>query len=270
MTAALFDAHCHLDLPAFDADRDAVWQRAVDAGVRFAVVPAVHPQRWEHTLAAALAGARGVALGVHPHALPSLSRDALDDALARLAGTVTAHRDRVVAIGECGLDVTTAVPMDQQLSALAAHAAVARALDLPLVLHVVGAHPEALALLSSVPLPSRPGLVHAYSGGASRVRAWTDLGFHLSFGGSVTRPVAKRPAESARATPAHRLLVETDAPDQLPHGVDRPSRRCEPADLARVVDALAALRETTPDQLAALTTANASALFAMPTDHPIV
>lgn len=266
MSAGLVDAHCHLDLPAFSGDRDAVWARARANGVARAIVPAVGPDRWTATLDCALPGERSVALGVHPHALVTLPRAELDRGLAELAATARAHRDRVVAIGECGLDASldpAGVDPMLQRQVFMAQVAVAAELDLPLVLHVVRSHALALALLKTVKLPSRPGMVHSYSGGPELVRAWTALGFHLSFGGAVTRPRARAPIDSVKAVPDDRLLVETDAPDQLPTGVDRADRRCEPGDLPVIVRAVAACRGQSEGHVAEVTAANAVALFGL-------
>ena len=266
MSADLVDAHCHLDLPTFSGDREAVWARAREQGVTRAIVPAVRPDTWRATLDCALPGERVVALGIHPHALLTLPRAALDRGLKELAATVLAHRDRVVAIGECGLDASldpAAVDPMLQRQVFLAQVAVAAALDLPLVLHVVRSHALALALLKTVPLPSRPGMVHSYSGGPELVRAWTALGFHLSFGGAVTRPRARAPVDSVKAVPDNRLLVETDAPDQLPTGVDRSDRRCEPCDLPVIVRSVAAFRAQSVEHVAEVTTANARALFGL-------
>lgn len=264
MSGPLVDAHCHLDLHAFSSDRDAVWERARAREVTRAVIPAVRPDTWRATLDCALPGERVVALGIHPHALLTLSRAALDRGLKDLASTVQAHRDRVVAIGECGLDASldpAVVDPLLQRHVFLAQVAVAAALDLPLVLHVVRSHALALTLLRSVPLPSKRGMVHSYSGGPDLVRAWTDLGFHLSFSGAITRPRARSPIDSAKAVPDHRMLVETDAPDQLPTGVDRSDRRCEPGDLPVIVQCLATLRGQTVEHIAQVTTTNACALF---------
>lgn len=261
-----FDAHCHLDLPAFDGDRDAVWARAVAAGVTQALIPAVRPADWPRALASHLPGARWVALGVHPYALPDLDDGALRDALDALPGAVRARRDAVVAVGECGLDGAldpSRAPLARQRGALAAHVEVARSLDLPLVLHVRNAHQDALEVLGAQPLPSRPGMVHSFSGGADLARRYLALGLSLSFGGAVTREGARRPVASLRATPRARLLLETDAPDQLPAGIERGSRRCEPADLAAVLARAASLLGQPVEDLARDTSRNARALFAV-------
>jgi TatD DNase family protein len=257
---ALIDTHCHLDMPAFDPDREEVWQRARALGVRAAIIPGVEPARWDRTLALARPHERFVALGLHPQALPTLDAQSVSRGLSELPRL--AREAGAVAIGECGLDGTVDLgraPIARQREILAAQLEIARALELPLIVHVLRAHGEALALLRASPLPRRPGVIHSYSGGPELVREYLALGFHLSFAGAVTRPQARRPVAAARAVPLDRLLLETDAPDQPPTGA--PGRRCEPGHLPLTVARLAALRGETEAALVAGTSANACRLF---------
>lgn len=260
----LFDSHCHLDAPEFDDDREAVWTRALSAGVCGALVPAVEPASWEKTLATARDGERTVALGIHPHYLANLDAPSLDAAMASLADRIRSAGACVVAVGECGLDGSTdalRATLDRQREVFAAHVEVARACSLPLVVHVYKAHGEALAAMRAVKLPANPGVIHSYSGSAELAREYLAMGWHLAMGGAVTRPGARRPLEAARAIPAERILVETDAPDQTPTGVDPGVRRCEPAHLALIARRVAEVRGEPFEALAARTTANARALF---------
>lgn len=255
-----FDSHCHLDLPAFDEDREAVWDRARAVGVSGALIPAVSPATWAATRAAARAGARWVALGIHPYALPALDDAALADALDALPSLLRDPDGAVVAVGECGLDGTldaARAPMGRQREVLAAHLRVAARAGLPVVLHVRGAHREALEVLGREGPSSRVGVVHSYSGGVEHLRAYLDHGLHLAFGGAITRPRARRPVEALRATPAGRLLLETDAPDQPVAGAGRG----EPGDLVTVIRHAAAARGMDADLLGAETMDNALALF---------
>lgn len=261
-----FDAHCHLDLPAFDGDREAAWERARALGVRGALIPAVHPEGWSRAIASHRPGERWIALGVHPYALPALSDEATRDALDRLAGALRAGRDAVVAVGECGLDATldpSRASMARQRAVLEAQIEVARSLDLPLVLHLRRAHEEALETLGAQRLSSQAGMVHGFSGSAELARRYLALGLSLSFGGAITRATARRPLESLRATPPERLLIETDAPDQLPSGIERASRRCEPADLRAVLERAALHLGVDAASLASRTARNARALFGL-------
>ena len=151
--------------------------------------------------------------------------------------------------------------MDHQRRVLCAHVEIARALDLPLILHVFRAHGEALALLRGERLPRRPGVIHSFSGTADLAREYLRLGFHLSYAGAVTRANARKPVEAVRATPMERLLIETDAPDQIPTGAE--GRRCEPAHLSITAARIADLRGEATDDLVNATTRNAVALFGL-------
>ena len=136
----MIDTHCHLDMPRFDPDRDDVIARARAAGVAAMVIPGVEPARWALTEALALRGERFIALGIHPQVIPDLDDVTIDRGLAELAGRLRASG--AVAVGECGLDGTidlATAPMDRQRRVLEAHIEIARALDLPLVLHVLRA-----------------------------------------------------------------------------------------------------------------------------------
>jgi TatD DNase family protein len=185
-------------------------------------------------------------------------------------------------VGECGLDGDVArgrfgraVSLDRQRAVLDAHVEVARALGAPLVLHVWRAHGAMLAALARHGRAPLRGVVHSYSGPAELVPAYVALGLHLSFAAAVTRPTARRPLAAARAVPAHRLLVETDAPAQVATGAcarapaaEREAvvpPRGEPADLPRIAAALAVARGESLDALARRTTANARELFGLPT-----
>lgn len=254
---ALIDTHCHLDLTAFDADRDAVIARATAAGVVGILVPAIRPRTWDAVRALAhrhaAAGVR-FALGIHPQIVPELEPGELaGDLTARLT---YAARD-ATAIGECGLDGGTgAHALQDQI--FRAHVRAARATGKPLVIHVLRAHDAAPRILREEGPVT--GVLHSYSGGAGLVPVYRDLGLAFSFAGPVTYPNARRPLEAARAIPAELLLAETDAPDQAPAA--HRGGRSEPAYVASVVAGLAAARGTTLAETAAQTTANARRIFA--------
>jgi TatD DNase family protein len=253
----VIDTHCHLDVAAFDADRDAAVARATAAGVTGIVVPAIRPHTWHRVRALAhrhaAAGVRH-AIGIHPQIVPELDPDELaGDLTARL---VDAARD-ACAIGECGLDGGTAQHALQE-QIFRAHLRAARDTGKPLVIHVLRAHDAAPRILREAGPVT--GVLHSYSGGADLVAVYRDLGMAFSFAGPVTYPNARRPVAAARAVPDALLLAETDAPDQAParHRGDR----SEPAFVADVIDGLAAARGTTAGAIAALTTANARRIFA--------
>jgi TatD DNase family protein len=254
---ALIDTHCHLDVAAFAADRDAVVARASAAGVVGIVVPAIRPRAWDAVRAVvarhAAAGVRG-AYGVHPQIVPQLTADERGgDLVERLAAAAAA----ACAIGECGLDGATG-EHELQEQIFRAHVRAARLTGKPLVVHVLRAHDAAPRILrEDGPVT---GVLHSYSGGAELVPVYRDLGMAFALAGPVTYANARRPIAAARAIPDALLLAETDAPDQAP----APHRggRSEPAFVAEVIAGLAAARGATFEAIAALTTANARRIFA--------
>lgn len=268
----LFDSHCHLDFAEFDQDRAAVLQRAREAGLSELLVPGYEPEQWLRAGGVALAATeRGlrvhVAVGVHPFALAAEASAWAERPVglaAALSEAATMHG--VVAIGECGLDapladrVGDACSLARQSAVLREHLLAAHECELPLVLHVVKAHGQALALLRANPVPHRPlrGVIHAFSGSPELVREYTDLGFMLGFGGALTRPTHEKARAAAAVVPDDFLLVETDAPSGRFEGGPQ---RNEPAALAQVVEMLAQLRGQTAQHVAAVTSANARRLF---------
>lgn len=252
----MIDTHCHLDVPAFDADRDDTVARAVAAGISGMVVPAIRPRTWDALRALAsrhhAAGVRW-AIGVHPQIVPEL--DAAE--LANLEQRLADDAGEAIAIGECGLDGGTA-NKELQETIFRMHVRVARALGKPLIVHVLHAHDVAPRILREERAPG--GVLHSYSGGAELVPVYRDLGMAFSFAGPISYPNARRPVEAARVIPAELLLAETDAPDQAPEG--HRGGRSEPAFLPAVLAGLAAARGVDRTEIAALTTANARRLFA--------
>lgn len=252
----MIDTHCHLDLAAFDADRDAAIARATAAGLAGMLIPAVRPSTWDAVRALTArhhdAGVRW-AIGVHPQVVPELE----DHELANLEQRLAELSGDAIAIGECGLDGGTA-RKDLQEALFRMHLRVARALGKPVIVHVLHAHDLAPKILREEKCAG--GVLHSYSGGADLVGVYRDLGMTFSFAGPISYPNARRPVEAARVIPAELLLVETDAPDQAPEG--HRGGRSEPAFLPAVIAGLAAARGETPAAIAALTSANARRLFA--------
>jgi TatD DNase family protein len=201
---------------------------------------------------------------VHPWVVARAGDEEMERMVRALEEMLAGARVRPVALGEMGLDRSPRLPADglgRQERALRAQLAMARALDLPVVLHVLRAHEAALAVLRSDGLPARGGVVHSFSGSAELARAYLKLGLHLSFAGPITYENARKTREAARAVPAERLLVETDAPDQTPRA--RKPGRNEPAFLAEIVEALAHARGEDPAALARSTADNARRLFGL-------
>lgn len=241
----MIDSHCHLDLAAFDPDREAVLARAIAAGVTGILVPAVRPHTWDAVIALRSPVVK-IALGIHPQVVPEL---AADERLTAESLAEAAHAAGAIAIGETGLDGGTA-DRERQEALFRIHLRAARLADLPVVIHVLRAHDRAPQILREEGPVT--GVMHSYSGGAELVPIYRDLGLAFSFAGPVTYANARRPLEAVRAIPPELLLAETDAPDQAPAAH---RGRSEPAFVVEIVAALARL------QPRADTVANARRIF---------
>ncbi len=215
--------------------------------------------------------------GLHPQCIPLLDDATIAAQLDSLASLMQTHRP--VAIGETGmdgLDDRAREAWPRQERAFVHHLALARDLDLPVVLHLLRADAPALRILKQVGLPRRGGVVHAFSGSAEFARSLVALGLHLSFCGTLTLPQSRRLREAARATPLERLLIETDSPDQTPFQVrneaDGSARAApianRPAFVRHVAATLAEVRGEPLSVIAEATTANARRLFDLPSPCP--
>lgn len=236
------DTHCHLDDPAYDNDRDAVVLRAERAGVHRVVVPGVSPASWDRARRCRDRHPNLIrlAFGLHPWALRGLNAA---DRFWALDALPQALDDGAIAVGECGLDGRIAreggPSLAEQAVILSDQLDLARERGLPVILHAVRAHGALLSLLKTRG-GLVPGVLHSYSGPAELVSDFVRLGLYVSFGGQVTNPKATKVHKAVRVTPAARLVVESDGPDQPPF--PRITQRSEPADVARLAGVMAELR----------------------------
>ena len=256
----LIDTHCHLDCPEFDPDRAAVLGRARAAGVAGLVIPAIQRAGWEGLLAlCATAADLYPALGLHPVYLDG-HRDADLPALERAIAD-----SHPVALGEIGLDYFVRdLDRERQQRLFEAQLVIARAADLPVLLHVRRAHAQVLATLRRIPV--RGGIVHAFSGGIEEARRYRDLGFVLGLGGMLTFERSTKLRALAAALPIESIVLETDAPDltvAAHHG-----ERNSPEYLPDVLAALAQVRGEDPAWLAERTSATARAVLGLPPPPP--
>lgn len=227
------------------------------------VVQLVHVGCSKKTHATALALARAhaqvfVAVGIHPHEASTTNAATMDalQAMTREPG--------VVALGETGLDYHyDRSPRAAQRESMAAHLALARALELPVVLHIRDAHDEALQIARDTPgRTAMPGMIHCFTAGPDEARAWLSLGYHLSFSGIATFPACTAIRDAAALCPADRILLETDAPYLAPVPVR--GRGNEPANVAFTCAQLASVRGESPEALATLAADNTRALLQLP------
>ena len=259
------DTHCHLDAPEFDADRAAVLQRARAAGVLGLVLPAVAVAHFEAVRALAHASGAAYALGIHPLWVDR----AADGDLERLAQHLHDWRDdpHLVAVGEIGLDhFVPGLDLPLQRHYYRAQLKLARAAGLPVILHV---RRSADALLQGLrQIEVQGGIAHAFNGSAVQAGQFTERGFALGFGGTLTFERSLQIRALAERLPATALVLETDAPDIPPQWLYRTAEaraagaaqgRNEPAELPRIAAVLAGLRGWSLEETALHTSANARA-----------
>ena len=253
---ALIDSHSHFDDAEFDADRDAALARARAAGVTRQIIPAIALSNFEKVRAVCAAGSGlFAAYGLHPMLVAEHESSHID-ALARWI-----QREKPVALGECGLDFwIEGLDRDAQRDVFERQLALAKDFDLPVILHARRAFDDVAAALRRI--GGLRGVVHSFSGSEAQAQQFFRLGFHLGIGGPVTYERAKRLRAIVASMPIEWLLLETDSPDQPLSG--HRGERNEPAFTAEVLDVVAGLRGESRDAVAAATTRNACALFALP------
>lgn len=252
------DSHCHLhdeEQPA------ALIARARAAGVARMILVGTDATSSAQAVELARDGGEGLysTVGVHPHeaqhglaAVSVLFDQILPSAAARGVGAV-------VGIGECGLDYFYEhSPLAIQREVFAAQIAVAKALELTLVVHTRDAWDDTFSILASEGVPERT-VIHCFTGGPDEARRCLDLGCYLSFSGIVTFKSAVALREAALLVPADRVLVETDAPYLAP--VPHRGQRNEPAWVALVGETIAGLRGVSTEEFARATSENTTRAF---------
>ena len=259
-----FDSHCHVTADAFSSDRAEVLDRASEAGVEGFVAIGSGYGIGNNARAVELAAADPrvyATVGVHPHEAATL-----DDA-GRAELDALLDRPRVVAVGESGLDYHYMnSPREVQREVFAEQVSTARARGLPVSIHVRGEEPNAFEeMLDSWRAEGRGelrGVLHCYTGTLEFARRALDAGFDVSFSGILTFKNDRGLRGVAAGLPLDRSMVETDAPLLAPEGFR--GRRNEPARVAAVGEALAAVHGVPVEEVARATTRNVRALFGIP------
>jgi TatD DNase family protein len=262
----LVDTHVHINFEAFQSDLKAVADRWRQAGVVWLVHSCVEPSEFSGIQALADQFPElFFAVGLHPLDVAERWMIGLGEEILQLAQSDR----RVVAIGETGLDFFKADNRLQQIEAFEAQLDIARQLQQPVIIHCR----DAASTMSEVLRQNWQerggvkGVMHCWGGTPEETQWFLDLGFYISFSGTVTFKKAVQIQDSARMVPSDRLLVETDCPFLTPVP-KRGERRNEPAYVRYVAEQLATLRGVTLEELAAQTTQNACILFGLPLPKP--
>jgi len=254
----LIDTHCHLDAAEFASDRDAVVAGAAAAGVSRIVIPAIGAANFPAVRAccARYAGC-APAYGIHPLFVERASEAdllALSEWLSHEAG----GPHPPVAVGEIGLDFyVPGFDAARQEHFFAEQLKIARAADLPVLLHVRRSVDQILKNLRRIRVPG--GIAHSFNGSRQQADEFIKLGFKLGFGGAMTFSGSTRIRQLAASLPLEAIVLETDAPDIPPEFIGR--SRNSPEYLPRIAQLLAELRGISLEQLLLATSANALAVL---------
>ncbi len=255
----LVDTHCHLDVAEFEGDRSEVIKRCRDLSINRIVVPAVVATGWGDLLD--LCGREeGLlpALGLHPVYL-DLHQDGDVEALGPWV-----ERHRPLAVGEIGLDYyLEELDRDRQQRLFDSQLAIARDTGRPVLLHVRKAHDRVLKSLHETRVEG--GIVHAFNGSLQQAKRYLELGFVLGFGGTVTYERSHKIRDLARTLPPEAMVLETDAPDMVV--ANHRGERNSPEYLIDVLQALAEVRDASPEEIARQTTANAERVLGLDPIH---
>ncbi|MEZ5425626.1 MAG: TatD family hydrolase [Pyrinomonadaceae bacterium] len=227
------DSHCHIDGEAYDEDRPEIIRNAAEAGVGAMLnVGTGSPEgdSFERTVELTenhpdIFGA----VGIHPHDALEYS----DEVETRLI-TLAKGCKKILAWGEIGLDFFyDHSPRPVQKEVFRRQIAVARGLNLPIIIHSREADRETVRILEEECSGGdfRGGIMHCFGGTPEMALALMEIGFLISFAGNVTFKKAENLRQSARVVPLDKLLIETDCPYLTP--VPFRGKRNEPA---RVVD----------------------------------
>ena len=258
LTLQIIDSHAHLEYPQFDEDRDAMLQRAHDAGV--ATILAIGGAAGPNHLASAIPFAEAhnwiyATAGIHPHE----ANLATDQHFAHLE-KLTRH-PRFLAVGEIGLDYFhNHSPRELQAPVFRRQLEIARAAKKPIVIHCRDAWTDCLGILESDWLSAGlGGILHCFAGTLEEAQKGIELGFLVSFAANITYPKNNALRDTASQLPLDRILTETDSPYLAPQRVR--GKRNEPAYVVEVAQTLANVRNCSAEEVAAATAANFRRFF---------
>jgi len=256
VTRRFIDTHCHFDFPPFTGNEGSALALAAQAGVEKIIVPAVDETRFGIVLdLAARYPALYAALGMHPIVIENHTEAALAELERRLAQ----RPEKLVAIGEIGLDLYREDPQfDRQEWFLDRQLQLAKRYDLPVILHSRRTHDKLAMHLKRHNLP-RTGVVHGFAGSLQQAERFIALGYKIGVGGTITYPRASKTRDVMAKLPLEALLLETDAPDMPLNGWQGQSNR--PERIALVFDTLCELRREAPGDIAAAIRENTLQVF---------
>ncbi len=252
MKPKLFDIHSHLNFPQFKDDREEIIKKMREEGI-WTICVGVDEKTSLECVTLADSGGEGffASVGMHPTENGNEFNMEYYRKLAR--------NQKVVAIGECGLDMFRQKKddLERQKKLFKKQIELALEIDKPLIIHCRESHKETISILSEYAGKGLMGDIHFFSGNWEEARKYLDLGFSISFAGPIT--FTKEYDEVIKRAPLERIMAETDSPFATP--VPRRGKRNEPLFVGEIVKKIAFVRGISFEETVKATSANALKLF---------
>lgn len=250
----LFDTHAHMDDKAFDADREELLRALPEQGIALLMNPGCSlassraacdlAEKYDYIYAA---------VGSHPDAADEVNQETLE-----AYRMLCKQNSKVKAIGEIGLDYHYEdIPREIQLRAFRDQMALARELNLPVIVHEREAHEDGMAVVRE--FPEVTGVFHCYSGSAEMARQLVKLGWYIGFTGVLTFKNARKALEVAQSIDLGRIVLETDCPYMSPEPFR--GKRNDPGKLYRMAQVLGQLRGIPAEEAAGIALENGKRLY---------
>ena len=253
----LFDTHAHYDDKRFDDDRDELLASMPENGVGLILNPGCdietskkaieYAEKYSHVYAA---------VGIHPECIEEIELDSAKGGLKTLA----LSSKRIKAIGEIGLDyywVKEPELRAKQAELLRRQLALAKELNMPVIIHDRDAHADTLKIVED--FPEVKGVFHCYSGSTEMAKRLISLGYLISFTGVITYKNAKKAVEVVENIPLDKLMIETDSPYMSPEPFR--GKRNSSLYVYRMAEAIANIKNIPLDEVINQTTENGKKLF---------
>lgn len=255
------DSHCHLDFPELAGSLNELLATCEARDIHRLIVPSVSPSNWQSVLNASDLSKNKFnifpALGIHPWYLKKLT----DSDLTALDKQVSIHREKLVAIGETGIDGKIAQEFDnmaQQCHFFEFQIELANKHQLPLIIHHRKSHPILVSTLKRINV-DKTGVIHGFSGSYQQAKQYLDLGFKLGIGGTISYERANKTINTIKRLPLDCMLLETDAPSMPLSGYQGQAN--SPLRVIEVFELLVGFRQEEANEIALQLERNVDVLF---------
>jgi TatD DNase family protein len=259
------DAHSHWSDPRLQARSDFadLLKKALAKDISFFLLGGINPTEWSQQiiLQQKYPQTFGACFGLHPYFVAASEYEVCEEALDQLVLMLP----QAMAMGEAGLDFRPHIMKESeilQIEMFENQIEIAKAFQMPMVLHVVQAHEKALQVFDLWRPPERGGFVHAFNGSYETAKKYFDRGFLISVGGAVSFEKNRKLQDCIRQIPLEYLLVESDAPDQAPERWPQGEMNDSTA-LFEIAEKIGLIRNLSAFDVLELSTSNFKRLFRM-------